>query len=166
MKRQASTNPTCFPFQMVAFSGFRVSAASADRRNDSEEARLAMTSCVGAGRPEPPSSLRRFSYPRDQALMTHGFLQLTINPETGEEVSKSIIKPQVIFTVETYNPRLVRQKFGTLGPHQYQWFSNAYILISLDNLIFSSMSRVAPAASIMASTSGMLVPDGFHCESE
>ena len=89
-------------FQMVSFSGFRVFA-----RNDKLPSRYSTSK--GAGKLEPPSSLFPRAKPQGmKPLMTHCFLQLTINPEAGEDGNIST-QSQRSLAVKTYDPRLDRR---------------------------------------------------------
>ena len=68
---------------------------------------------------EPGSSSLPAPFPpevsRGETLMTHFFLQLTINPETGEgSIMLTLSQPK--FTIITFYPRLVHvilRRFGT-----------------------------------------------------
>ena len=110
-----------------------------------------------------PFSLR--SATSGETLMTHCFLQLTINPEAGED-GQAVLGTQVDFSVIPLDPRLDCHELAGFGPQTYQCCSISIISSSLASLSCSSMVEAASAASILASTSASLNLWRFQSEVE
>ena len=102
-------------FANLLDSGPESSPGQAFRRNDRKKARLGMTSWVGAGKPEPPNPLFVSAQPQGvKPLMTHCFLQVLVNPHVGIGPIELRVS-QCVFTVVTFEPRLVRVKLWRFG---------------------------------------------------